>query len=44
MQLNVPVSAFMATQKDNLRKPETGMWDFFVREGNGAQQPGGRAG
>lgn len=38
-QLNVPVSAFMATQKDNLRKPETGMWDFFVREGNGAQQP-----
>lgn len=40
VQLDVPVSAFMATQKDDMRKPEIGMWEFFVREGNGGKKPG----
>lgn len=39
-QLNVPVTAFMATQKDDNRKPGTGMWEAFVRDGNGGQAPG----
>ena len=43
VQLDVPVSAFMATQKDDMRKPEIGMWEFFVREGNGGKKPGLRA-
>ena len=43
VQLDVPVSAFMATQKDDMRKPEIGMWEFFVREGNGGTKPGLRA-
>jgi bifunctional polynucleotide phosphatase/kinase len=38
-KLKVPVTAFMATNKDGNRKPETGMWEAFVREGNGGQAP-----
>jgi len=30
----------MATNKDKNRKPEKGMWDFWVEHGNNAVQPG----
>ena len=29
----------MATNKDNLRKPDTGMWDFFVANLNSGVAP-----
>lgn len=33
-------AAFMATSKDEFRKPERGMWDFFTAECNGGVQVG----
>lgn len=30
----------MATQSDTFRKPESGMWDFFVKNCNGNVKPG----
>jgi len=33
------VAVMMATNKDKTRKPETGMWDFWVQHGNGGVQP-----
>lgn len=30
----------VATQKDDFRKPERGMWDFFVEHGNEGVSPG----
>jgi len=31
-KLNLPVSVFISTEKDNFRKPETGMWNFFKKD------------
>jgi len=28
--INLPVDVFLATSKDRYRKPETGMWEFFM--------------
>jgi len=40
-QIGMPdVAVMMATNKDKTRKPETGMWDFWVQHGNGGVQPG----
>ena len=33
-------AAFIATSKDEFRKPERGMWDFFTAECNGSVQVG----
>ena len=40
LQIGVPAQVFAATQKDELRKPERGMWDFFVEHGNDGVAPG----
>ena len=32
--------ALLATNKDEYRKPETGMWDFWVRETYEGAEPG----
>lgn len=34
------VAAIMATNKDEFRKPETGMWKFFIENGNDNVEPG----
>ena len=34
------VTVLMATQEDDYRKPNTGMWRFFVDELNGGAAPG----
>ena len=39
-KLGVPVQVFAATLKDSFRKPERGMWDFFVEHGNEGVDPG----
>ena len=43
-QLGVPAQVFASTQKDGLRKPERGMWDFFVEHGNEGVNPGALVG
>lgn len=42
MQIDVPATIMYATGKDGcgVRKPEPGMWDFFVENLNGGVQPG----
>lgn len=40
LQLGVPVQIFMALQKDEYRKPETGMWQYMVEHCNDGIQPG----
>jgi len=35
---------FAATLKDSYRKPERGMWDFFVEHGNEGVEPGADGG
>ena len=35
----IPAQVIMATQKDEFRKPETGMWDFFVANMNAGITP-----
>jgi len=35
----VHAQVLMATEKDHLRKPETGMWDFFVENLNKGVAP-----
>ena len=42
MQLQVPATIMYATGKEGcgVRKPETGMWDFFVAHLNDGVQPG----
>lgn len=42
MQLQVPATIMYATGKEGcgVRKPETGMWDFFVDHLNDGVQPG----
>jgi hypothetical protein len=39
-ELAVPLRVFAATDKDQYRKPDTGMWDRFVAEFNGGLQVG----
>lgn len=39
-QIGVPAQVVAATQKDDFRKPERGMWDFFVERGNEGTAPG----
>lgn len=39
-QLGVPVQVFACTMDDHYRKPERGMWDFFVSRFNGGVAPG----
>ena len=34
------VAAIMATNKDEFRKPEPGMWKFFTEHGNAGVEPG----
>ena len=34
------MQVMIATQKDDFRKPERGMWDFFVEHGNQGVAPG----
>ena len=45
MQIDVPATIMYATGKEGcgVRKPETGMWDFFVEHLNGGVQPGKRS-
>jgi len=38
-KLGVPVQIFMALQKDEYRKPETGMWQYMVEHCNDGIQP-----
>ena len=42
MQIKVPATIMYATGKEGcgVRKPETGMWDFFVEHLNDGVQPG----
>lgn len=40
LQLGVPVQIFMAPQKDEFRKPETGMWKWMVEKCNDGIEPG----
>ena len=41
-QINVPATIMYATGKEGcgVRKPEPGMWEFFVEHLNGGVQPG----
>ena len=39
-QIDLQLPVMMATNKDQYRKPSTGMWEFVVENGNGAVQPG----
>ena len=34
------MQVFIAPQKDEMRKPEKGMWEFFVENCNGGVKPG----
>jgi bifunctional polynucleotide phosphatase/kinase len=38
-QLNIPVLAFVAPNKNKYRKPLTGGWEVFVKEYNGGVEP-----
>ncbi|KAG2453127.1 hypothetical protein HYH02_002455 [Chlamydomonas schloesseri] len=38
-ELGVPVQVFACTMDDHYRKPERGMWDFFVSRFNGGVAP-----
>ena len=42
MQIDVPATIMYATGKEGcgVRKPELGMWDFFVENLNDGVQPG----
>lgn len=40
VQANVPAQILLATSKDQYRKPERGMWDYFIQHGNEGKQPG----
>lgn len=40
MQVNLPIQVFLAPQKDHMRKPEKGMWDYFCAHCNGDVKPG----
>ena len=40
LQAEVPAQILLATGKDHYRKPERGMWDYFIEHGNEGKQPG----
>ena len=40
VQAEVPAQILLATGKDHYRKPEKGMWDYFIAHGNEGKQPG----
>ena len=40
VQLGCPMTVFYATQTDDFRKPNTGMWDLFLSHHNQGQVPG----
>ena len=40
VQAAVPAQTLLATGVDQYRKPEKGMWDYFVEHGNDGKQPG----
>lgn len=40
MQAGVSAQILLATGLDQYRKPEKGMYDYFVEHGNGGQTPG----
>ena len=40
VQAAVPAQVLLATGVDQYRKPEKGMWDYFVEHGNDGKQPG----
>ena len=40
VQAAVPAQILLATGVDQYRKPEKGMWDYFVEHGNDGKQPG----
>ena len=39
-QAEIPAQILLATGKDHYRKPERGMWDYFIEHGNEGKQPG----
>ncbi|KAJ3103077.1 hypothetical protein HK100_004265 [Physocladia obscura] len=39
LQINVPFIVFAATENDQFRKPQTGMWDYFVEHFCNGVQP-----
>ena len=43
MQAAVPAQILLATGLDQYRKPEKGMWDYFVTHGNDGKAPGSSA-
>ena len=40
IQVDVPAQILLATGKDHFRKPERGMWDYFIEHGNEGKEPG----
>lgn len=40
VQAGVTAQILCATGQDQYRKPESGMFDYFVEHGNGGQKPG----
>ncbi|KAL3163075.1 hypothetical protein ABBQ32_009495 [Trebouxia sp. C0010 RCD-2024] len=36
---NIPAQILLATSKDQYRKPERGMWDYFIEHGNEGEHP-----
>ncbi|KAK3283671.1 hypothetical protein CYMTET_8641 [Cymbomonas tetramitiformis] len=38
-EVQVPIQAFCATQKDEYRKPEVGMWKYMLRHNNEGLEP-----
>lgn len=40
VQAEVPAQILLATGKDHYRKPERGMWDYFIEHGNEGKEPG----
>lgn len=43
-QIGLEPPVLLATNKDDNRKPETGMWQFFVEHGNKGVEPGKQPG
>lgn len=40
VQAEIPAQILLATGKDHYRKPERGMWDYFIEHGNEGKKPG----
>lgn len=40
VQAEVPAQVLYATGQDQYRKPEKGMWDYWLEHGNDGQEPG----